>query len=195
VRGGPGGRASAADLLDGIRRAGRREVVLVPNDAASLAVADAAAASARGTGHRVAVVPARATVQALAAVAVHDPDRDFHDDLVAMSAAAASTRHGAVTVAARDAMTTGGPCRAGDVLGVSAGDFVLVGDDLADVAVEVIGRTLQGGGELVTLVRGTQSDPSLADDVAGRVCRAHPGVEVVVHDGGQPRYPLLFGVE
>ena len=47
-----------------------------------------------------------------------------------------------------------GPCEPGDVLGVVAGDFAVVGDDLRGVAVEVLERLLGGGGELVTLVGG-----------------------------------------
>ena len=70
---------------------------------------------------RVVVVPTRAQVQGIAAIAVHEPGRNFDSDVVHMTSAARSTRHGAVTVAARQAMTTAGPCEAGDVLGVAAG--------------------------------------------------------------------------
>ena len=56
---------------------------MLPNDADSLAVAEAAAAQARDEGLRVAVIPTRASVQALAALAVHDADRRFEDDVVA----------------------------------------------------------------------------------------------------------------
>jgi dihydroxyacetone kinase-like predicted kinase len=113
---------------------------------------------------------------------------------VHMTSAARSTRHGAVTVAAKQAMTTAGPCEPGDVLGVLQGDFAIVGDDLLEVATEVLERLLGGGGEMVTLVTGQD-----ADDLAGR-CEAwveahHPGVDVLVYEGGQARYPLLVAVE
>ena len=62
--------------------------MVLPNDADSLAVAEAAAAKARDDGLRVAVIPTRASVQALAALAVHDAARRFDDDVVAMTAAA-----------------------------------------------------------------------------------------------------------
>ena len=73
-----------------------------------------------------------------------------------MTAAARHARSGAVTVAARQAMTTAGPCEPGDVLGVIEGDFVVVGDDLFGVATDVLERLLGGGGELVTLVAGAE---------------------------------------
>ena len=49
-----------------------------------------------------------------------------------MTAAARHARSGAVTVAARQAITTAGPCEPGDVLGVVEGDFAVVGQDLFD---------------------------------------------------------------
>lgn len=195
VPGGPGARPSTAEVLAGIRRAGAAEVVVLPNDRASLEVAEAAAALARPDGVRVAVVPTTASVQVLAAAAVHDDGHGFDDDVVAMTSAAGLTRHGGVTLAARDAITMAGPCREGDVLGVVGGDFAIVGDDLAVTACGVADRMLAAGGELVTLLVGEHAPPGLADAVVAHVRRSRRDVDTVVYDGGQPRYPLLIGVE
>ena len=195
VPGGPVRRCSTGELLDAVRRTGGTEVVLLPNDRETIAVAEAAASAARDEGFRVAVIPTRAQVQGLAAVAVHDATRSFDDDVVSMTAAAGHTRSGAVTVAARDAMTMAGPCRTGDVLGVVDGDFVVIGSSLSTVAAEVVDRLLSGGGEMLTLVRGEECDDDLVRDVTSHVQRRRPEVEVVVYDGGQTRYPLLVGVE
>ena len=75
----------------------------------------------RSKGIHVVVIPTRAQVQGIAALAVHEPGRPLDSDVVQMATAARGARHGAVTVAARDAMTTAGPCAAGDVLGVVQG--------------------------------------------------------------------------
>jgi dihydroxyacetone kinase-like predicted kinase len=91
VAGGPGRRCSTGELLAAIERAGAPEVVLLPNDKDSIAVAEAAATAARQDGTRVAVIPTRAQVQGLAAIAVHDPHRSFDDDVVHLSAAAGQT--------------------------------------------------------------------------------------------------------
>jgi len=157
--------------------------------------AEAAAAKARDEGLRVAVIPTRASVQAIAALAVHDGSRRFEDDVVAMTAAAGHCRHGGVTVAARAAVTMGGVCKPGDVLGIVDGDFAVIGDDLVEVAGTVLDRMLGSGGELVTLVRGADADAGLADAVASRVHSVRPEVDTVVYEGGQSRYPLLIGVE
>jgi DAK2 domain fusion protein YloV len=195
VPGAPGERPSTSELLGAIHRTGAAAVAVLPNDGDTLAVAQAAAAVARSEGVRVTVVPTRAQVQGLAAAAVHDPGRGFDDDVVAMSAAAGAARDGAVTVAARDGLTSAGPCRVGDVLGVVDGDFAIVGDDLERVAREVVDRLLSGGGELVTLVVGEGGHDGLAQDVAVHARRVRRPIEVHVLQGGQARYPLLIGVE
>lgn len=195
VHGGPGRRPSTIEILAGVRAVRRRDVIVLPNDSVSLAVAEAAAAQARDEGLRVAVIPTRASVQALAALAVHDEKRRFEDDVVAMTAAAGHCRHGGVTVAARDAVTMAGVCRVGDVLGIVDGDFAIIGTDLGDVAGTVVDRMLGSGGELVTVVTGEGSDDALAAAVVAHVRSARPEVDTVVYEGGQPRYPLLIGVE
>ena len=143
---------------------------------------------------RVAVIPTEAQVQGLAALAVHEPGRAFDQDVLEMTATARHARHGAVTVAARQAMTMAGPCEPGDILGVIAGDFAVVGSDLDTVAADVLERLLAGGGELVTIVGGEGSD-ELARRTAAGVEERHPHVDVMVYDGGQQRYPLLMSVE
>ncbi len=196
VEGGPGRRPSAREVLDAILATGAGEVVVLPNDADSVRVAQVAAGTAESDeGVRAVVIPTQAQVQGLAALAVHDPGRSFEQDVLEMTATARHARHGAVTVAARRAITMAGPCEPGDVLGVVAGDFAVVGDDLYAVAEDVLERLIGGGGELVTLVGGADGPADLTGRCAAYVEERHPAVDVVVYEGGQDRYPLLVGVE
>ncbi|WP_321164123.1 DAK2 domain-containing protein [Nocardioides sp. Root190] len=198
VTGGAGKRPSTGELLASITACGAREVVVLPNDEPTVRAALAAASTAEadhGTrGLRVAVIPTHAQVQGLAALAVHEPGRTFDQDVTEMTATARHVRHGAVTIAARQAMTMAGPCEPGDALGVIAGDFAVVGAELGSVALVVLDRLLAAGGELVTLVSGTEVG-DLADRATAWVEEFHPHVDVVVYDGGQERYPLLMSVE
>jgi dihydroxyacetone kinase-like predicted kinase len=112
-----------------------------------------------------------------------------------MSSAAGHVRHGAVTVAEGAAMTMAGPCRAGDVLGIVMGDFVEIGDSVAEVAWAVVQRLLAPGGELLTLVVGAGLADGLPERLADRVRSHWSDVDVDVLTGGQARYPLLLGLE
>jgi len=195
VLGVRGRRASTEEVLAAVRAAGTSCVVVLPNDTDTLAVARAAAQAARAEGLRVTVVPTRAQVQGLAAAAVHDPSADLDQDVALMSSAAGSTRHGAVTIAAREAITMAGRCRPGDVLGIVDGDFAIIGSDVKEVALQVLQRLLSGGGEIVTAVLGENAPDGLEQAIRNWLRADRTGTEVCVLDGGQPRYPLLLGVE
>jgi len=192
---GPGRRPSTGEILDAIIATGAAEVVVLPNDPDSVGVAEAAASAAEEhDGIHAVVVPTRAQVQGIAAMAVHEPGRAFDSDVVQMTSAARGARHGAVTIAAKQAITTAGPCEAGDVLGVVQGDFAIVGQDLFDVGTAILERLLGGGGELVTLVAG-EGAGDLAERCQDWVEAQHAGVDVLVYEGGPERYPLLLAVE
>ncbi|MGA0932455.1 MAG: DAK2 domain-containing protein [Candidatus Nanopelagicales bacterium] len=191
----PRRRPSTAELLEGMRATYAAEVVVLPSDSDSLAVAEAAAEQARGEGLRVSVIPARSIVQSLAALAVHDPSARFDDDVIAMTRAVAATRYAAVTIASRAALTSAGSCREGDVLGLADGDIVEIGTDILEVSAALADRLLSSGGELVSVVRGCDLTQAEVDDLDDRVQRGHPGVDVVVIDGGQPLWPVIIGVE
>jgi dihydroxyacetone kinase-like predicted kinase len=185
----------ATKLTAAVCAAGARSVVVLPNARAFRDVADAAASAARLAGRSATVVPTRSPVQGLAALAVHDPGRRADDDAVAMSAAAAATRYAEVTRASFDALTSAGPCRAGDVLGLIDDDVATIGDDVDAVARELLDRMLIGGGELVTIVVGADAPATLGASLGDYLHATRPAVEMVVHDGGHPAYPVMLGVE
>ncbi len=191
----PGQRASAGQILAAVQESGTRAVILLPNDRDTVLAAEAASAAAAEEGITVRVVPARTVVQGIAALAVFDQAHSLDDNVLAMTSAAVATRHGAVSVAVREALTWAGVCQPGDVLGIIDGDIALIGASLPEAAREVIGRLLASGGELVTLVTGADADADLLAGVQSALHHDHAEVEVVVVDGGQPSYPLLIGVE
>ncbi|GAA0326039.1 DAK2 domain-containing protein [Streptomyces polychromogenes] len=191
----PGEPPAVAELLDAVRRAHAREVVLLPGGAELRAAAAAAAEQARADGVRVAVIPTRSAVQGLAALAVHDPEASFDEDVVTMTAAAGATRYGELAVAERQSFTSAGICQAGDVLGLIDGDVALIGAGLPETAEAVLERMLGSGGELVTLVLGPEVPGTLAARLESYVQQRHLAVDTVTYSGGRHSAPLLIGVE
>ncbi|MEV6690608.1 DAK2 domain-containing protein [Micromonospora sp. NPDC051196] len=189
------GNPSTGELLEAVLSTGAARVVVLPNDPDAQAVANQVAEEAQRVGVKVSVVPTRSPVQALAALAVRDPRRHFEDDVIAMAEAAGACRYAEVCHAGRDALTVAGPCHAGDVLALVEGEVHLIGADLIDTCVALVDGMLGGGGELVTLLVGADAPDELTDAVCTHIARRWPFVEVQAYPGGQPRYPLLVGVE
>jgi DAK2 domain fusion protein YloV len=196
VEGGAAETPSVAEVLAEILDTAAAQVILLPNASAVGGVAELAAAQAREQGVLVAVVPTKSPLQGLAAVAVHDPGRRFEDNVIALAEAAAATRSAEVTIAVRESITYAGRCAAGDVLGLIDGEVVEIGSDVAQMGISLVSRLIAAGGELVTVLTGT--DPGAAEaaeDVRQYVRTKHPLVEINGYLGGQRHYPLLIGVE
>ena len=170
-------------------------VVVLPNDGDTELAAAAAARAVADEGIEALVVRARTVVQGIAALAVFEPTGSPSANVLGMQAAASATRHGAVTIANREALTSGGSCRPGDVLGIVDGDIVIVGSDQAVVGAEVVRRLLSSGGELLTVVSGQDTPAGLVQAVSTAARAERRDIEVNRIHGGQPVYTVLLGVE
>lgn len=167
-------------LIEAIRQAGVY-VAVIPNAPHAASLAQAAAARLGDEGIVVSVIPARSPLQGIAALAVHDPQRGFDADVIAMSQAAAGLRYGSVV--GRD----------GGFAGLDGEEVTVTAQAQGEVAAALATGLLARGGELVTLMEGAGAEPGLAWLVADRIGSTDAELEVVCYDGGP--VPLLIGVE
>jgi dihydroxyacetone kinase-like predicted kinase len=122
-----------------------------------------------------------------------DPAVSADGNATAMQEALDSVVTGAVTIASRDARLNGVPVEAGKWLGLAEGEAVAGGDTFDDAARAVLATLLREPRGVLTLLTGEQA-PAL-DDLIADVRAAHPDLELDVHEGGQPHYPLLLAAE
>ena len=109
------------------------------------------------------------------------------------AAAAAAVATGEITRASREVELDGLAIRRGDWLGLADGEPVVGGDDFADVASELVAHLVAEPRSLLTLLTGAEPPP--LDGLVERLSASHPELEIEVHEGGQPHYPLLLGAE
>jgi dihydroxyacetone kinase-like predicted kinase len=110
-----------------------------------------------------------------------------------MEAAIASVVTGSVTVASKDAQLDGLEIRKGNYLGLAEGAAVAQGEDFDAVARAVVDRLLAEPRGVMTLLTG--ADEPDVEPLVEALEAAHPDVELEVHRGGQPHYPLLLSAE
>lgn len=192
---GAAGGVSAAELLQAVIDTGAAQVMVLPNGYVRAEELVAGCTAGIASGIDVVPVPAASMVQGLAALAVHDPDREAVEDGYAMARAAAGTRHGSVRVATEAALTWSGPCRAGDALGIAGNEVLVVDGDIGAAAARLTDLLLGAGGELVTVLVGAEAPDGLTDLLAGHVRRHHPGTEFTGYRTGQHGDVALVGVE
>jgi DAK2 domain fusion protein YloV len=190
VEGGQSMNPAAADLVDAIESAPGDEVLVLPNNSNVLLAAEQAVELATKPAR---VVRATTIPSGLAAMVAFDPERSAEENADEMAEIVESIATGEVTVASRDADLNGIHIREGQFLGLADGLPVLAAESFGEVTRAVLERLLAEPRGVLTLLTGEDEQP--LDDVLAWVQEHHPEVELDVHSGGQPHYPLLLSAE
>lgn len=184
-----------AQLLTAIRDMARREVLVLPNGALPAQELVAVTAEARDAHHQVVLLATSSMVQGLASLAVHDPTRTTVDDSFTMSEAAAATRWGSLRIAQERALTYVGTCEPGDAIGLMGQEVIVIEPGVVEAGRRLIDLVLGAGGELVTLLIGAQAPEGLGEALSEHIAQRHPGVDVMIYQGGQDGDLLQLGIE
>ena len=190
VEGGQTMNPSTADLLAAVDATAADEVVLLPNNSNVVMTAEQAA---RVAGKPVQVVPTESIPAGLAALVAFLGERSAEENAAAMREALAGVVTGEIAVASRDASADGVPVREGEFLALLDGEAVDAGAGFDEVARALIERLLAEPRDVLTLLRG-EGAPSL-NGLLDELAERHPELELDVHEGGQPHYPLLLSAE
>ena len=102
---------------------------------------------------------------------------------------------GEVTVAVRDSGSDVGNIAEGDHLGLTGGKVRVVASTLFEATTGLLVKMVDDSHEIVTMIAGEGAEAAITAAVVSWLEAEHPGVEVEVHDGGQPLYPYFLGVE
>ncbi|MDQ6855396.1 MAG: DAK2 domain-containing protein [Actinomycetota bacterium] len=192
VAGGQSMNPSTAQILEAVDRCPAEAVIVLPNNKNIVPVAEQVDAL---TERRVEVVPTMAVMEALAALVAYDPQASVDANVASMTEAAQRVRTGEITRAVRDSMGDGGPIAAGDWIAISRDGIRVVEKTPADAAIGLVEQLVDDDSELVTVLVGADVHSSETARLEEHVALAHPHLEVEVHEGDQPLYAYLLGVE
>jgi dihydroxyacetone kinase-like predicted kinase len=190
IEGGQTMNPPTADLLEAIEQTRAEEVVLLPNNGNIVMAAEQAA---RLAGRPVHVVPTRSLQAGLAALVAFNGERSAQENAAEMDAALESLATGEVTIASRDAAVDGIVAREGEFLGLLDERAIASGSVFPEVARAVAEQLLAEPRDVLTLLTGENAPP--LDGLLDELAEGHPGLEIDVHEGGQPHYPLLLSAE
>jgi DAK2 domain fusion protein YloV len=190
VDGGRTMNPSTAALLAAIEAVAPAQVVVLPNSSNVLMSAEQAADHSSKT---VRVVPTTSLQAGLAALVAFDPSRTAEDNAAEMRDAVDAVATGAVTVASRDVDLNGLAVRKGKWLGLADGEPVAGGETFDEVARAVLERLLAEPRGVLTLLTG--EEPPALETLLADLAEEYPELELDVHEGGQPHYPLLLSAE
>ncbi|MDO9557021.1 MAG: DAK2 domain-containing protein [Coriobacteriia bacterium] len=191
VSGGQTMNPSTAELLEATQKVDAESVVILPNNKNIIMAAQQVAEVSE---RPVYVVPTTSVPEAFAALLVVDVASSAQDVIETMTAAAAEVKTGEVTTAIKDSKGKVGAIKAGQVIGITDHEIEIVGDDVVDVTVRLVGLLAEEAETLTVLAGKDLTEEELAQ-ITAAVGKAHPDLEIETHDGGQPLYPVVLAVE
>ena len=193
IEGGQGENPSAADFARAVEKTGARFVILLPNNKNIVPTAEQVHELVDGV--EVHIVNTMSMAAGLAAMVGFDPEGEAGEVLDEMREITAGLRSGEVTRAVREASIDGHKVPEGAYIGLLDGKLVAMGDGVEDAALKLVEKMLEGGVDIVTLLRGYGMDQKSAERVAEGIKHLDGEVDVEIKDGGQPLYPLQMVAE
>ena len=192
VSGGQTMNPSAADIIDAVRKANAGFTIVLPNNKNIVLAAEQAAALAE---HPIAVVPSVNVPQGIAAMLAFNPDLDGEENAEAMRSALGSVRSGEVTTAVRSTTIDGVDVREGQAIALLDGALAAAAGAPNEALAALLDAADLEDGALVTLFYGAGLTEEEAEDAAAAIGARPGGIEVEVHEGGQPHYHYLVSIE
>ena len=194
IAGGQSMNPSTAQILEAVEACAADCVIVLPNN--KNIVAGRAARSTRSPSKQVAVVATTSVPEALAALVEYDPNAELDENEATMTSARERVRTGEVTQAVRDTVVDVGADHARATGSRSSRDgIVATTSSPADAVCELLGKLVDDDSEIVTVLVGADAAANDTERIREHIEVNFPHLEVEFHDGGQPLYPYLVGVE
>jgi DAK2 domain fusion protein YloV len=192
VVGGQTMNPATADVVKAVESVPSHEVVILPNNKNIRAVAEQVDTLSDKT---VRVVATGSIVEGFAALLAYDPAAGADSNVASMTESAARVVPAEVTRAVRDSVTDAGEVHAGDFIGISRDGVVAIADNPVVCTRLLLSRLLEPTHELVTLIEGEGARVADTRRIEEWLSEEYPDVALEVHQGGQPLYPYLLGIE
>lgn len=192
VSGGQTMNPSAADIIAAVQKTNAAFTIVLPNNKNIVLAAEQAA---EFSDTPVAVVPSRNVAQGMAAMLAFNPDLDGEENAEAMRGALDSVRSGEITTAVRSTTIDGVDVEEGQAIAILDGGLAAAAASPNDALTAMLDAAELDGGALVTLFYGAGLAGETAEEAAAAIGARPGGIEVEVHEGGQPHYHYLVSIE
>jgi DAK2 domain fusion protein YloV len=191
----PGGQTmnpSTQDIVKAVESLRAKNIFILPNNGNVILSANQAGEL---TDKKVFVVPTKSMPQGISAMLAFNSMRSVDDNYGDMKKAIESVKTGQVTYAVRDSVFDGIEMQEGDIIGIAGGKIYNKGEDVDEVALELVSALAEDGGDVITIFYGEQVSKEQAESLAHKLGDIMPDCEIEVHYGGQPVYYYLISVE
>ncbi len=192
VDGGQTMNPSIEDVLAAVNRVNAKCVFIFPNNGNVILAAQQAAEL---SDKEVYVIPTKNVAMGIAAAVAFQPELDGKENARRMEEASQRVKTGTVTYAVRNSEYEDMHIKEGDIIGLYNGKIHCSGQDVRQVAMELMQAIVTDDDELITVYYGKDTAKADAEDLSGEISELYGHCDVETHMGGQPLYYYLISVE
>ncbi len=192
IEGGQTMNPSTQDFLDAMEEVPAERYILLPNNSNIFMAANQAAEVSEA---ETLVVKTRTIQQGMGAMLAYSPDASLEENEEMMTEELEYIKSGQITFAIRDTEINHLKIKKDDFMGLIDGDITVSTSDIEEASIETIKQMIDEDSEIITLISGADIKEGLIDFLVEQLDADYPDVEVEIHEGGQPVYPLLIAVE
>lgn len=193
VSGGQTMNPSAEDIVAAVREVNADNVIILPNNSNIVMTAQQAAIILEDEIN-VIVIPSKTIPQGLSACIMYNPEADIESNIDEMTEAIANVKTGQVTFAIKDTNIDGVDIKANDYMALVEKKIVACIPDKVEACKRALRELVTEDDEIVTLIGGEDVTSDELDELVD-FCERNFEVEVEVHNGLQPVYSFIIGVE
>jgi DAK2 domain fusion protein YloV len=192
IQGGQTMNPSIQEILAAVEGVRADKVLLLPNNAN---VIPAARQASSLSSKQVVVVPTRSIPQGIAALFGFNYQAGIESNAERMMRNAAEIQTIEITHAVRSTQVNGVKVSHGDVIGLLNDKLVATGQDDSAVTLGVLKQASADEHEIAAVYFGQDVTEQEASALADQIRHAYAGLEIEVHDGGQPYYRYIISLE
>lgn len=192
VGGGQTMNPSTEDFVSAIGKVNADHIIILPNNSNIVLAANQACQVCEDKD--IHVLPTKTIPQGLSACIMFNPEVDIEDNLVEMQEAIDHVKSGEVTYAIKDTTYEGLEIKKDEYMGIFGKAIVVSDPDMMASTKALLDKMLDEDSELVTLIYGDTATLEQAEEIAEYI-EDTSDAEVEIHEGNQPVYSFIIGVE
>lgn len=192
VGGGQTMNPSTEDFVSAIGKVNADHIIILPNNSNIVLAANQACQVCEDKD--IHVLPTKTIPQGLSACIMFNPEVDIEDNLAEMQEAIDHVKSGEVTYAIKDTTYEGLEIKKDEYMGIFGKAIVVSAPDMMASTKALLDKMLDEDSELVTLIYGDTATLEQAEEIAEYI-EDTSDAEVEIHEGNQPVYSFIIGVE
>ncbi|MBW6463511.1 MAG: DAK2 domain-containing protein [Firmicutes bacterium] len=192
VYGGQTMNPNVEDLFNAVENLPQQKAIILPNNKNIILVAQQVKALAKKD---VEVLETRSLPEGLAALVTFNPSLTTEENIENMQQSIKEVKTGLITYATRDTTVKEVLIQAGQFLGLYSDKIISAGEDLHEVALELLDEIVSEENDIITVFYGQDVSNREAAKLISAITGKYPDHEIEPQYGGQPIYYYIFSVE